>query len=193
MDASLPALLGGVAALLGAGLLLRVRTAFAAEQQPAWFCALLGLLLAGATPWLAGSEAGLLLTQARDFLALPLLATVALALGRGWQWPGGAWGRVVLGFCLFFEVARQLHYGDDYRLLLQLTSLALVAYAGLLRWPERLPLLLGGTAALSLGAVLLPDLPGAGWLAVPGPLLLALLVLRLQGDGERQNRASPLS
>lgn len=193
MDASLPALLGGVAALLGAGLLLRVRTAFAAEQQPAWFCALLGLLLAGATPWLAGSEAGLLLTQARDFLALPLLATVALALGRGWQWPGGAWGRVVLGLCLFFEVARQLHYGDDYRLLLQLTSLALVAYAGLLRWPERLPLLLGGTAALSLGAVLLPDLPGAGWLAVPGPLLLALLVLRLQGDGERQNRASPLS
>lgn len=199
-----PALAACLAALFGAGLLLQARTRFSAEEQPVWFCALLGLLLAAAAaPFGAsagaaarpGEDAGLLLLQARDFLGLPLLGVVALALGRGWHWPRGAWGRVVLGLCVFFELARQLQWAEDYRLLLGAASLLLIAQAGLSRWPARRAVLLGLLAALSLGAPLLAATsPGLGaWLPVPGYLLLAVLLRELSDSAPTQKTSAPLS
>lgn len=172
-------------ALLAAALWLPARRHFATARQPLWFCALLGfvLLAAAALAEGLGSEAALLLGQARDFLALALLGSVALALGRRWDWPGSVWGRVVLGLCLFFEVARQLQVLEAYRLLLGLLSVALVLYGALCRWPARRALLPGLTSAGLLGTALLAAQP---WLAqaagMAGYPLLALLLVQLSAD-----------
>ncbi|MCL7461187.1 hypothetical protein [Pseudomonas sp. NW5] len=169
-------------ALLAAALWFGARRRFESAQQPLWFCALLGFVLSAlAAASGLGSSAALLLEQARDYLALPLLAAVALALGRHWQWQGSVWGRVVLGLCLFFEVARQLQALEDYRLLLGLLSVALILYSALCRWPARRALPLGLASALLLGgAVLAPPMStialASSALSYP---LLALLLVRL--------------
>ncbi|MDX1297876.1 MAG: hypothetical protein R3260_06500 [Pseudomonas sp.] len=127
----------------------KARQHYGEGDQPALFCALLGFFLpaaaavAGAIRFAIdpGAEAAhLWLSQASSFLGLPLLGAAALALGRGWQWSRANWGRILLGLCAFFELFRQMNQLEDYRLLLNLTTLLLIAYAGVLQWPKRAPL-----------------------------------------------------
>ena len=126
----------------------KARKHYGEADQPALFCALLGFLLPAAAAGVGmlryGFEpswqgAHLWLSQASSFLALPLLGAAALALGRGWAWSRPNWGRIVLGLCAFFELFRQLGYLEDYRLALNLATLALILYAGALQWPRRAP------------------------------------------------------
>ena len=55
---------------------------------------------------------------------------------------GSDLGSAAAGLCAFFELFRQLDRLDEYRLFLQLSSLLLLLYGGLLRWPQRRPLVL---------------------------------------------------
>lgn len=182
----------------------KARKGYGEADQPALFCALLGFLLAAAAAsvgvmryavdpgWQA---AHLWLSQASSFLGLPLLGVAALALGRGWAWSRPNWGRVVLGLCAFFELFRQMNLLEDYRLLLTLTSLLLIGYAGAIQWPRRTP----AYAATAVVGLFLLAILAAGSDGFIGPLrridllhalltpaypLLAWLLLTLPGHAE---------
>jgi len=177
----------------------RARRRYDEADQPALFSAMLAFILAaasGATGLAGGlAEAQQWLERATLLLGLPLLALAALTLARRW-----VWGRVVLGLCVFFELARQLGWSEPYTLGLLLASALLVIYAAVLQWPERLP----SGAGVAAGVLLLLMLPIPSGSAIGNPLagveplllaiaspLLALLLLRLPGStGEQQPTAT---
>lgn len=187
----------------------RQRSSTAPEQRPRLFCTQLGFALPMAAAIAGALRFGLVpdlrelhewLSRASSLLGLPLLGLAALSLGRKWHWSGPAWGRLLMGLCAFFELFRQMNLLDEYRQSLQLGSLLLVLYGGLLQWPQRLPVLLA-TAVASLfvfaglvigtegviGPLLRIDLFHA-LLAVAYPLL-AWLLIRL---ADRESRVKAL-
>lgn len=135
------------------------RRGYGEPYQPALFCVQLAFALAAGTGACAVAqlafgfdtlEARRWLLQATLLLGFPLIGTVALTLGRRWIWSRPNWGRVVLGLCAFFELARQLGWSEPYALGIGLSSALLVLYAGLLQWPARLQ-----TGAGALGCLLM--------------------------------------
>jgi len=182
----------------------RARRRYDEADQPALFSAMLAFILAaasGATGLAGGlAEAQQWLERATLLLGLPLLALTALTLARRWVWSRSNWGRVVLGLCVFFELARQLGWSEPYALGLLLASALLVIYAAVLQWPERLP----SGAGVAAGVLLLLMLPMPSGSTIGNPLagveplllaiaspLLALLLLRLPGStGEQQPTAT---
>lgn len=135
------------------------RRGYGEPDQPALFCVLLAFVLAAGTGACAlarlafgldALEAQLWLQQATLMLGLPLVGVVALTLARRWIWSRPTWGRVLLGLCVFFEMARQFGWSAPYALGLGLASAALVLYAGLLQWPAK-----GPAAAAVLGSLLM--------------------------------------
>lgn len=186
----------------------RARGRYSEGDQPALFCALLGFLLPAAAASVgvirygfdpSWQAAHLWLSQASSFLGLPLLGATALALGRGWVWSRPNWGRIVLGLCAFFELFRQFGHLEEYRLVLNLASLAAIAYAGAVQSPRRGPVV---ASLLIIGLFLLAGVVvgSEGWLGpvrrvdlfhgilAPAYLLLAWLLLALPGGHERQAR-----
>ena len=195
----LQALLLTVAAATSAILVGRARRRYGEADQPALFSAMLAFILAaasGATGLAGGlAEAQQWLERASLLLGLPLLALAALTLARRWAWSRPNWGRVVLGLCVFFELARQLGWSEPYALGLLLASALLVIYAAVLQWPDRLP----SGAGVTAGVLLLLMLPLPGSIAIGNPfagaqpLLLAIasplrafLLLRLPGSAREQ-------
>lgn len=182
----------------------RARRRYDEADQPALFSAMLAFILAaasGATGLAGGlAEAQQWLERATLLLGLPLLALAALTLARRWVWSRPNWGRVVLGLCVFFELARQLGWSEPYALGLLLASALLVIYAAVLQWPDRLR----SGAGVAAGVLLLLMLPIPSGSAIDNPLagaeplllaiaspLLALLLLRLPGStGEQQPTAT---
>lgn len=182
----------------------RARRRYGEADQPALFSAMLAFILAaasGATGLDGGlAEAQQWLERATLLLGLPLLALAALTLARRWVWSRPNWGRVVLGLCVFFELARQLGWSEPYALGLLLASALLVIYAAVLQWPDRLR----SGAGVAAGVLLLLMLPIPSGSAIDNPLagaeplllaiaspLLALLLLRLPGStGEQQPTAT---
>ncbi len=182
------------------------RQGYAEPDQPALFCALLCFVLAaGVGACLFGDQAlGLdtlaaegWLRQATLLLGLPLVGLSALALARHWIWSRPTWGRLVLGLCACFELARQLAWSRQYALGVGLATALLVLYAGWLCWPARLQASAGAAAAvLLLAATVWPALPGgANPLAAYQPLCLALacplLAWLLLALPERAHRPQP--
>lgn len=200
----LQSLLLTLAAAASAILIGRARRRYGEADQPALFSAMLAFILAaasGATGLAGGlAEAQQWLERATLLLGLPLLALAALTLARRWVWSRPNWGRVVLGLCVFFELARQLGWSEPYALGLLLASALLVIYAAVLQWPERL----SSGAGVAAGVLLLLMLPMPSGSTVGNPLagaeplllaiaspLLALLLLRLPGStGEQQPTAT---
>ncbi|WP_326428964.1 hypothetical protein VQ574_18015 [Stutzerimonas frequens] len=195
----LQALLLTAAAATSAILIGRARRRYGEADQPALFSAMLAFILAaasGATGLAGGlAEAQQWLERASLLLGLPLLALAALTLARRWAWSRPNWGRVVLGLCVFFELARQLGWSESYALGLLLASALLVIYAAVLQWPERLP----SGAGVAAGVLLLLMLPLPGSMAIGKPFagaeplllaiaspLLAVLLLRLPGSAREQ-------
>ncbi|MGK8438837.1 DUF6962 family protein [Ectopseudomonas hydrolytica] len=184
----------------------RARGRYGEGDQPALFCALLGFLLPAAAAGVgvirygfdpSWQAAHLWLSQASSFLGLPLLGAAALALGRGRVWSRPNWGRIVLGLCAFFELFRQMGYLEDYRLALNLASLALILYAGAVQWPRRAPLLVAGAVVgLFLAAGMAVGTQGFigplrridlfHGLLTPAYPLLAWLLLHLPGSPGEQ-------
>lgn len=182
----------------------KARQRYGEADQPALFCAQLGFLLPAAAATVGvmryavdpgWQAAHLWLSQASSFLGLPLLGLAALTLGRGWACSRANWGRVLLGLCAFFELFRQMNLLDDYRLLLNLATLLLIAYAGAIQWPRRTPL----CAATAVAGLLLLARWAVGNDGLIGPLrhidasqalltpaypLLAWLLLTLPGNTE---------
>ncbi|NQD95688.1 hypothetical protein HP532_23825, partial [Pseudomonas sp. CrR25] len=143
------------------------------------------------------------LSQASTFLALPLLGVAVLCLGRGWTWSRPNWGRVLLGLCAFFELFRQMNLLEQYRLLLNLTTLLLILYAGAVQWPRRAPVAAAtGVVGLFLLAGLVVGTQGAigplrrvdlfhALLTVAYPLLI-WLVLALPGSAAAEKPVKTL-
>ncbi|MCI0918755.1 hypothetical protein JNA64_16450 [Pseudomonas stutzeri] len=176
------------------------RRGYGEPDQPALFCALLAFSLAAGAGACAVArlafgldtlEAERWLRQATLSLGLPLVGVVALTLGRKWIWSRPTWGRIVIGLCAFFELARQFDWSAPYALALGLISASLVVYAGLLQWPARLQ----ASAGAAGGALMLALQPWSGLAIGPNPfsayeqLLLALacpliawLLLNLPGN-----------
>lgn len=172
------------------------RRGYGEPDQPALFCALLAFALAAGTGASAAARLGFgldaleaqrWLQQATLMLGLPLVGVVALTLARRWIWSRPTWGRVLLGLCVFFEMARQFGWSAPYALGLGLISAALVLYAGLLQWPARGPAVAGVLGSLLMVASMSwPQLPLLGGqlllsqaLACP---VLAWLLLHLPGN-----------
>lgn len=128
----------------------RVRRQAPQAEQAAWFCGALGFALPAAAACLGVIRYGVnpsvqdahqLLSQASALLGLPLVAAAALVLSCAWPLSRASWGRVLLGLCACFELARQAQLLEHYRLLLNIVSLALIVTAGWRQWPRRAPLL----------------------------------------------------
>ncbi|MBC7199859.1 hypothetical protein GII23_05560 [Stutzerimonas balearica] len=164
-------------------------------ERPALFCALLGLGLATAlgacrlasSIGIATGAAQVWFEQATLQLGVPLIALACLASARGWHWSGPTWGRLLLGLCAFFELARQFGASEPYALGLSLLSALLVTYAGLVRWPDRHAALAGALGGLLLLAAAWAgphgDVAATFALALAAPLL-ALLLRRLGRSAE---------
>ena len=173
----------------------RERVRYGEDDQPALFCALLGLGLATAlgacrlasSIGIATGAAQVWFEQATLQLGVPLIALACLASARGWHWSGPTWGRLLLGLCAFFELARQFGASEPYALGLSLLSALLVTYAGLVRWPDRHAALAGALGGLLLLAVAWTgphgDVAATFALALAAPLL-ALLLRRLGRSAE---------
>jgi len=176
------------------------RRGYGEPDQPALFCALLAFTLAAGTGACALArlafgldtlEAQLWLQQATLMLGLPLVGVVALTLGRKWIWSRPTWGRVLLGLCVFFEMARQFGWSEPYALGLGLVSAGLVLYAGLLQWPAKRQALAGLLGSLlMLASMSWPGMPALGDALADQLLLsqaaacpiLAWLLLNLPGN-----------
>lgn len=184
------ALLAAIVLTLGAGLgavlAWRARAGQPEPTQRGLFCAVLGFVLAAASGLmalgLAAGQAGLLeadiwLRQATSQLGVPLIALAVLTAGRRWHWSGPTWGRVVLGLCVFFELARQIGWSQPYALVLAaLCALAVLSVALLdTQGRDRLLGLLAG--ALLLGAAPWPghDQSAALLFGLTAPALGTLL------------------
>ena len=176
------------------------RRGYGEPDQPALFCALLAFSLAAGTGACAVArlalgldtlEAERWLLQATLLLGLPLVGVVALTLSRKWIWSRPTWGRVVIGLCAFFELARQFGWSVPYAFSLGLLSALLVVYAGLLQWPARLQ----PAAGVAGGALMLALLPWTGLPLGSNPLgpyqqlclafaspIIAWLLLHLPGN-----------
>ena len=196
--------------LAGVIALGKARKGYDEGDQTALYCAQLGFALSGAAAATAlmyfapsWQAAHLWLSQASKFLGLPLFGAAALALGRGWTWSQPTWGRLLLGLCAFFELFRQMNVLDDYRLVLLLTTLALLLYAGAVQWPRRAPVAAAiGSSALFLLVSLALDSRGMlgplpysellHLLPIPAYALLAWLLLALPGSGRTENPAKAL-
>ncbi|MCJ8169828.1 DUF6962 family protein [Atopomonas sediminilitoris] len=153
-------------------LALRQQSRQASDRQPLWFSVFLGFALTASAatlgalrygPGLDVAQAHSWLSQASSLLGLPLIALAALVLGRRWTWEKSSWGRAVLGFCAFFELARQAGVMEHYRMVLNLLTLGLLLYASALRWPEKRAL------AYALSSVGLLALAGL-WVGTRGTL-----------------------
>lgn len=202
----LQAILLTLTAGTSAVLIGRARRQYGEADQPALFSALLGFILTAASGACAAAtligmdleDAYQWLERASLLLGLPLIAVAALTLARRWVWSRPNWGRVVLGLCVFFELARQLGWSEPYALGLVLTSALLVIYAGVLQWPASLPTVAGLVAGvLLLGMAPLPkamlfDNPLSNisplLLVIASPLLAVLLV-RLPGSTREDHAA----
>ncbi|WP_413043057.1 hypothetical protein [Pseudomonas sp. YJ42] len=183
------------------------RRGYGEPDQPALFCALLAFSLAAGTGACAAArlaigldtlEAERWLMQATLLLGLPLVGVVALTLGRKWTWSRPTWGRIVIGLCAFFELARQLGWSAPYALTLGLLSALLVLYAGLLQLPARLQ----ASAGVAGSALMLALLPWTGlsigpnplgayqqfWLALACPII-AWMLLNLPGNLREEHSA----
>jgi hypothetical protein len=189
-----------LAALASAIWIGSARRGYGEPDQPALFCALLAFSLAAGTGACAVArlalgldtlEAERWLLQATLLLGLPLVGVTALTLSRKWIWSRPTWGRVVIGLCAFFELARQLGWGAPYALSLGLLSALLVVYAGLLQWPARLQT----SAGVAGGVLMLALLPWTGLSIGSNPLgdyqqfclalaspIIAWLLLHLPGN-----------
>ncbi|MCQ4311227.1 hypothetical protein NAV33_04900 [Pseudomonas stutzeri] len=200
MPELLQASLLSLAALVSAIWIGSARRGYGEPDQPALFCALLAFSLAAGTGACAVArlalgldtlEAERWLLQATLLLGLPLVGVVALTLGRKWIWSRPTWGRVVIGLCAFFELARQFGWSAPYAFSLGLLSALLVIYAGLLQWPARLQ----AVAGVAGGALMLALLPWTGLSIDNNPLggyqqfclalaspIIAWLLLHLPGN-----------
>ncbi len=200
MPELLQAALLAATALTSAVWIGMARRGYGEPDQPALFCALLAFSLAAGAGACAVArlafgldtlEAERWLRQATLSLGLPLVGVVALTLGRKWIWSRPTWGRVVIGLCAFFELARQFGWSAPYALALGLISASLVVYAGLLQWPARLQ----ASAGAAGGALMLAQQSWSGLAIGPNPLsayeqlllalacpLIAWLLLNLPGN-----------
>lgn len=181
------------------------RRGYDEPRQPALFCALLAFGLAAGVGICAVArlalgldtfEAERWLLRATLLLGVPLIGLVALTFARRWSWSRPTWGRIVLGLCAFFELARQLGWSDPYALALGLLSGLLVIYTGLLQGPAPRQ-----TAAGILGGMLLlAALPWTGLAIGSNPLadyqqlclalacpLIAWLLLKLPLSAKEQS------
>lgn len=194
-------------ALLSAVWIGAARRGYGEPDQPALFCALLAFSLSAGTGACAVARQGFgldtleaerWLLQATLLLGLPLVGVVALTLSRQWVWSRPTWGRVVIGLCAFFELARQLGWSSEYAFALGLTSAALVFYAGILQWPARLQAFAGAAG----GMLMLALMPLTGMTIGPNPLaayeqlclalacpIIAWLLLNLPGNLREENGA----
>ena len=163
------------AALASAIWIGTARRGYGEPDQPALFSALLAFSLATGTGACAVARLGFgldtleaeqWLLQATLLLGLPLAGVVALTLSRKWTLSRPTWGRIVIGLCAFFELARQLGWSSPYAFTLGLLSALLVAYAGVLQWPARLQAIAGVAA----GALILAAMPWTGMPLGPNPL-----------------------
>lgn len=127
-------------------------------------------------------------SQLSSALGLPLLGLAALCLSRGNSWGRPLWTALVLGLVVALIGARWLGVEQSYRLGLNIASLLLLLYSGLVCWPQRQPGLLAiGVVALFLIAGLAVGTEGLigslrrvdlfhGLLTVAYPLLAWLLL-----------------
>lgn len=197
-----------LAALASAIWIGSARRGYGEPDQPALFCALLAFSLAAGTGACAVArlalgldtlEAERWLLQATLLLGLPLVGVVALTLGRKWIWSRPTWGRIVIGLCAFFELARQLGWSAPYALSLGLLSALLVSYAGLLQWPARLQ----ASAGVAAGVLMLALVPWTGLSLGSNPLgayqqlclalacpVIAWLLLNLPGNLREESGAT---
>lgn len=125
-----------------------------------------------------------LLSNMKDYLAIPLIASLLLATSFNKFWSRAGWGRWVLALIAMFELARRAEFGEQYAMVLAgATSVALIlAFVRYAQVNIRLLGLVGALlASLSVAVYgtlsLLPEYQNA--LFSDGLLAISLVVLGL--------------
>lgn len=125
------------------------------------------------------------------YVSLPFIATVFVALSKGWHWSMAGWGRWLLGLIAFFELTRRTDIGTSYSYTLMLLVIAALIVSCVAPQPYKARIALcTGTAVLALSTLLFSPIPlimNEGntvmfllTLAASLPLLAASLHLRVK-------------
>lgn len=94
------------------------------------------------------------------YVSLPFIATVFVAVSKGWHWSMAGWGRWLLGLIAFFELTRQTDVGVSYSYTLSLLVLAALLLSCIATQSLKSRLLLfGGTLFLGAGTLLFSPIP----------------------------------
>lgn len=94
------------------------------------------------------------------YVSLPFIATVFVALSKGWHWSMAGWGRWLLGLIAFFELTRRTDIGTSYSYTLALLVLAALLLSSIAPQSAKARfLLIGGTAILALSTLLFSPIP----------------------------------
>ncbi len=133
------------------------------------------------------------------YVSIPFIATVFIAMSKGWHWSMAGWGRWLLGLIAFFELTRRTDFGVSYTYTLAILAIAALLLSVLPKQSTRSRnALLIGTVMLSIGSLLyspLPLLMEEGHsvlyrlsLAITLPLLMISLHWRVSEAGSPKNQ-----
>lgn len=128
------------------------------------------------------------------YISLPFIATIFIALSKGWHWSMAGWGRWLLGLIAFFELTRRTDFGTSYSYTLSLLVIAALLLSSIANQTNKTRfLLLAGTIMTAISTLVFsptPLLMEEGntaffmlTLALSLPLLMASLHYRVKKAG----------
>ena len=128
------------------------------------------------------------------YISLPFIATIFVAIGKGWHWSMAGWGRWLLGLIAFFELTRRTDYGVSYSYTLSILVIAALLISSFVAQPKSARILLiAGTLSIAFSTLLFSPIPllmDTGntplfmlFLAISLPLLMTSLHERIQDKG----------
>lgn len=128
------------------------------------------------------------------YVSLPFIATVFIAMSKGWHWSMAGWGRWLLGLIAFFELTRRTDFGASYSYTLSLLVIAALLLSSIANQSNMTRLLLlAGTVMTAIGSLVFSPIPllmDEGntalfmlTMALSIPLLMTSLHFRVQEAG----------
>ena len=94
------------------------------------------------------------------YVSLPFIATIFVAMSKGWHWSMAGWGRWLLGLIAFFELTRRTDFGTSYSYTLSLLVIAALMLSSIAEQPIKARLLLlAGTFMAAIGTLIYSPIP----------------------------------
>lgn len=94
------------------------------------------------------------------YVSLPFIATIFIAMSKGWHWSMAGWGRWLLGLIAFFELTRRTDFGTSYSYTLSLLVIAALLLSSIATQANKTRLLLlAGTIMIAISTLVFSPIP----------------------------------